>query len=138
MQAIQELLLSFPPATYLMAMAYLIFEASPLIFSSVVAVRHRSTMRRKLLYVGAVSVITYGVFLFLFALIGIPLSAFLVFFVPALKEQGYLQNSYVLSIADFVYRWWWLLLPPALAAVATVVTRYLGKRWNGIVNALQG
>jgi hypothetical protein len=136
MDEVVALVMSFPSSVLLLSVAYFVFEMSPLVFSAIVVVRRRATMKRKLLFVGTVTVVTYGAFLMLFAVAFLPVGAFVIFLVPALKELGYFDESYALAVASFVANWWWLILPPTIAVVAISVTEYLDRRWNGIVNAL--
>jgi Flp pilus assembly pilin Flp len=130
--------MTFPAFGLAVALAFFLLEMSPLVISLWIAVRRRATMRRKLLFVGTATAMSYGVLLALFALVCLPVIAFVIFLVPALKGLGYLQSSDALAVAEFVARWWWLMLPPSVAVVAVVVIGYMEKRWNGIVNALQG
>lgn len=120
------------------AIAYEFFTFAPLIFSAIVAVRRRTTMRRKFLFVGSVVALTYGLLLVFLVTICVPVSAFMIYVAPSLRFNGYLEDSWFIAVADFAVEWWWLILPPVFIAAALVTTRYLAKRWNAIVDALQG
>lgn len=122
----------------MVAIAYFFAVHSPVLLALFTVWRQRKTMRRRILFVGTVMGATYGFLMVLFMAVCVPISAFLIFIVPALKEQGYLKNSLFLALADFVVAWWWVLLPFAVLIPAVFISRYFGARWNGIVEALNG
>lgn len=64
------------------AIAYEFFTFAPLIFSAIVAVRRRTTMRRKFLFVGSVVALTYGLLLVFLVTICVPISAFMIYVAP--------------------------------------------------------
>lgn len=135
-------ILGFPPdlalAMLSIAADYLVVIHSPVLFALAIAWHQRKTMKRRVMYVGSVMVGCYGLMVLVLMALAVPVEAFLVFVVPALKDQGYLEHSVFLAVADFTNTWWWLLLPAAILASAIVTSRYLAGRWNRIVEALNG
>jgi hypothetical protein len=122
----------------LIAIAYFFAVHSPVLLALFAAWRQRKTMPRRVLFVGTVMGATYGLLVVFLMAICVPISAFLIFIVPALKDQGYLKNSVFLAVADFVVAWWWALLPFAVLLPAIFISRYFAARWSRIVEALHG
>ena len=122
----------------MIAIAYFFAVHSPVLLALFAVWRQRKTMPRRVLFVGTVMGATYGLLVVFLMAICVPISAFLVFIVPALKDQGYLKNSIFLSVADFVVAWWWALLPFAVLLPAIFISRYFAARWDRIVEALHG
>ena len=120
------------------AVAYLFTVHSPVLFALAIAWRQRKTMKRRILFVGSVMAASYGLLVVFFMAVAVPVSAFSVFVVPALKDQGYLQHSFFLAVVDFTVKWWWLMLPAGILVSAILTSRYLASRWNRIVEALNG
>lgn len=120
----------------MVAIAYFLAVHSPVLLALFTVWRQRKTMRRRILFVGTIMGATYGFLVVLFMAVCVPISAFLIFIAPALKNQGYLKNSLLLALADFAVTWWWVLLPFAVLIPAVFVTRYFSARWNHIVGAL--
>lgn len=120
------------------ALAYLIAVHSPVLFALAIAWRQRKTMKRRILFVGSVMVASYGFLVVFFMAVAVPVAAFSIYIVPALKEQGYLQHSLFLAVVDFTYQWWWLMLPLASLVSAILTSRYFSHRWNKIIEALNG
>jgi len=134
---------ALPPHVAALWVAYIIiytlFAYSPLLFSGAVALRRGRSMKRRVLFVGTVMMIAYGFLLLIAMAITVPVGVFALFFVPALKEYGYMQSgSFFLVMIDFAAEYWLLLWLPALAAASFVTTRYLAARWNGVAEALGG
>lgn len=122
----------------MIAIAYFFAVHSPVLLALFAVWRQRKTMSRRVLFVGTVMGATYGLLVVFLMAICVPISAFLVFIVPALKDQGYLKNSVFLAVADFVVAWWWALLPFAVLLPAIFISRYFAARWSRIVEALHG
>lgn len=120
------------------AFVYFVIALVPVIFATVVATRRRGDMQRKLLFVASVMALTYGFAVALLAVFGVPIGHFIVYVAPAMRQLGYLENSWLVQAAELAVRYGSLALPPLLAIVAILVTRYLAPRWNGIVSALKG
>jgi hypothetical protein len=121
------------------AIAYGIFAHAPLLFSGFVALRRRSIMKRRVLFIGTVMMVTYGFLFLVVAAVGVPVGAFVIFFVPALISLGHIETgSLLLSTVDAIAQWWWVALPPALVLASFLVTRYLSRRWNKIAETLDG
>ena len=118
------------------AIAYLFVVYSPVLFALAITLRKRKTMKRRILFVGAVMVASYGFLAVFFMALTVPVAAFSIFIVPSLKDQGYLQNSIFLTVVDFAVHWWWLMLPLAILVSAILTSRYFSHRWNHIVEAL--
>ena len=138
-----ELLAELPPHVAALWIAgsilYVLLIHSPLIFSSVVALRRGTHMKRRILFIGAVMMLTYGFLFLVLSAVCVPIGAFMIFFVPALVQMGHMKSgSLLVAVADFVAGYWWLLLPVGLVAAAFLVTRYLSRRWNHIAEALDG
>ncbi len=83
-------------------------------------------------------VMTYGFLVLFMTAIAMPIGAFVIFVVPALRSLGYFNDSFFLALVNFTAQWWWLMLPPAILVGALMCTRYLATRWNRIVGALGG
>lgn len=122
----------------MIAIAYFFAVHSPVLLALFVVWRQRKTMPRRVLFVGTVMGATYGLLVVFLMAICVPISAFLIFIVPALKDQGYLKNSVFLAVTDFVVAWWWVLLPFAVLLPAIFISRYFAVRWSRIVEALHG
>lgn len=122
----------------MIAIAYFFAVHSPVLLALFTVWRQRKTMPRRVLFVGTVMGVTYGLLVVFLMAICVPISAFLVFIVPALKDQGYLKSSVFLAVADFVVAWWWALLPFAVLFPAIFISRYFAARWSRIVEALHG
>ena len=120
------------------AFGYFVLALVPVIFASVVAIRRRNEMPRKLLFVSSVMALTYGFAVALLAVFGVPFAHFMVFIVPTMRQWGYLENSWIVQAAALADSYGSLTLPPVLAIIAMLLTRYLSPRWNGIVTALKG
>jgi hypothetical protein len=121
------------------SLGYYFCVLSPLIFASVVAWKKRASLQRKVLFVSSVLAVSYSLLLVFLLAIFIPIWAFMVFVAPTMRFAGYLTNAWFIAFAQFAdsaQHWWFLILPAVLAIIALLVTRYLAKRWNGIVNAL--
>jgi hypothetical protein len=119
------------------AFAYFVVALIPVLYATVVAIRKRDTMQRKLLFVGSVMALTYGIAVALLAVFGVPIGHFMVYVAPTMRQWGYLDDSWLVQAAEFAAEFGPLTLPPVLAIVAILVTRYLAPRWNGIVGALR-
>lgn len=122
----------------MMAIAYFLAVHSPVLLALVVVWRQRKSMRRRILFVGTVMGATYGFLVVFFMAVCVPISAFLIFIVPALREQGYFENSAFVNFANFIATWWWVFLPFVILIPAIFITRYFAARWNRIVEALHG
>lgn len=122
----------------MIAIGYFFAVHSPVLLALFTVWRQRKTMRRRVLFVGTVMGATYGLLVVFLMAICVPISAFLVFIVPALKDQGYLKSSVFLAVADFVVAWWWALLPFAVLLPAIFISHYFAARWDRIVEALHG
>ena len=117
-------------------LVYNIFSLSPLIFAAAAARFSSANMNRKFLFIALVAVLSYGLLFALLIVLCVPITLFMIFIVPTLKAYGYLENWWLLTFAEFFWHWWWVFPPPTLATLALITTKYLAKRWSGIVNAL--
>jgi hypothetical protein len=130
--------LPWDAAMYIFAfsVAYYLGILSPLLIAAFVAVRNRTAMNRRFLFVGTITIATYGLSFLLAAAVVVPVSAFAIYLVPPMKARGYFNGSILLWILDFFVKYWWAILPATICLVAIVATRYFAKRWNRIVEAL--
>lgn len=130
--------LPFDTAMYILAfsLAYYFCVLSPLLISAFVAVRNRTVMNRRFLFIGAVTLATYGLLALLVVAVAVPASAFAIYVVPPMKARGYFDGSILLGLLDFSFQWWWTFLPAYICLAAIVTTRYFANRWNRIVEAL--
>jgi hypothetical protein len=138
MSEVFELPAAMAISIVMVAIVYFLAVHSPVLLALFTVWRQRKTMRRRILFVGTVMGATYGFLVVLVMAVCVPISAFLIFIVPALKEQGYLKNSLFLALADFVVAWWWAILPFAVLIPAIFISRYFAARWSDIVEALNG
>jgi hypothetical protein len=114
----------------LIAIAILWWLASlfPVVYPTLVALRRKPVMPRRLLFISVVVGLSYGCLVFFQFVIVIPLDAFGTYIAPQLKEVGELPaiGQWSLEILDKLDVWWWkLVVPLILAAVAFKLTRYL-------------
>lgn len=138
MSEVFELPAAMAISIVMFAIAYFLAVLSPVLLAVLTVWRQRKTMRRRFLFFGTVLGATYGFLAVLVIAICVPISTFLIFIVPVLKEQGHLKDSLFLALADFVVAWWWAFLPFAVLIPAFFISRYFAARWNGIVEALNG
>lgn len=124
-------------AIVLAAFAYFVVALIPVVYATVVALRKRETMQRKLLFVCSVMALTYGFAVALLTVFGVPIGHFMVYVAPTMRQWGYLEDPWFVRAAAIAIDYGSLTLPPLLAIVAMLVTRYLAPRWNGIVSALR-
>lgn len=122
----------------MIVIGYFFAVHSPVLLALFTVWRQRKTMPCRVLFVVTVMGATYGLLVLFLMVICVPISAFLVFIVPAVKDQGYLKGSVFLAVADFVVAWWWAILPFAVLLPAIFISRYFATRWNRIVEALHG
>ena len=118
------------------AIVYLICVLSPPLFAGVIAWRRGAQMPKRLAFVATVTILAYGLLLFVLALLGIPLNVFLVYVVPTLRHMGYFENSLFLAVVNFVSTWSFLIFPLVFLVVTICILRYLTKRWSNIATAL--
>jgi hypothetical protein len=123
---------------FVVAIVYFVAVHSPILCALAIVWRQRKSMRRRILFVGTVMGATYGFLVIFFMAACVPVSAFMIFIAPALRQQGYLMNSVFLAVAGFFAAWWWALLPFVILIPAIFISRYFAARWNRIVEALQG
>jgi hypothetical protein len=129
------------PATEFAALAayaivYLTCVLSPPLFAGVIAWRRGAQMPKRLAFVATVTIMAYGLLLFVLAVLGIPINAFLVYVVPMLRQMGYFENSLFLAVANFASSWSFVIVPLVFLAVTICILRYLTTRWSNIATAL--
>jgi hypothetical protein len=115
---------------------YIVLALLPLLYPGYVSFRTRPSLPRRLLFVGVIAALSYGIETFFLVAITLPLEAYAVFIAPPLESSGYSYGRWLVFLAQFIRGWGWLLLsiPPAIASV--VLTRYLVTRWARILESL--
>jgi len=124
------------PMTVAVAVSYILVTLIPLLYPTYVSFRTRQFLPRRLLFVGIVAALSYGIESFFLLAIGLPLEAYAVFVAPPLESSGHPYGYSLVSIAEFIKHWGWLFLPIPPAVVSVVLTRYLVTRWARIVEPL--
>jgi hypothetical protein len=130
----------FPPKLLsfliVLSVGYMLCVLAPALYAALVVLRRRPVLPRRLLFVLVVASLCYGLlFLFSFAL-ELPATAFAVYIAPQLQAAGYYSGQPFTIIAGFLAENWWFALGPTLLFLAVAITRYLARRWGGIVAAL--
>ena len=117
---------------------YFLCLLAPILVSGFVVLRHRQEMPRRLLFIVAVTILSYGFLNFIGYAVNIPVAAYLIYIAPQLEASGHYAGQPFLSIARFGTHYWWFAFGPVLLVVSIVLTSYLGKRWSRIAGALGG
>ncbi len=128
----------FPNATALVAIggAYFLGTLAPVFASGFVVLRHRPAMPRPFLFVLTVTMLSYGILNFAGYVIDIPVAAYLMYVAPQLEASGHYASQPFTYVGAFVAQYWWVGFAPLLLIISILATRYLGKRWARIVEAL--
>ena len=121
-------------AITLYTVVYVACVMSPSLLAAALAVRRGPQMRRRLIFVAAVTMIAYGITLSILFVVAIPLGVFLVYVVPTLRA-GYLEQS-MSALAAFLVTWSIVWIPLVFPITALCVLRYFATRWNNIAGAL--
>ena len=111
---------------------------APIAYSTLVALRTKPPLPRRVLFVGTVSTLCYGLLVSFLILLSIPLAAFRNYIVPTLAAEDDLTtlDRWLANLSDFISQWGWFVVPLILAATAFYLSRYLSIRWPQIVIAL--
>ena len=111
---------------------------APIAYSTLVAFRAKPVLPRRLLFVGTVSTLCYGLLVSFLILLIIPLAAFRNYIAPTLAAEGDLTTlgNWLANLSDLISQWGWFVVPLILAATAFYLSRYLAARWPQIVIAL--
>ena len=121
----------------LVSFSYIVCILAPMLWSGFVALRQRPLLPRRVLFVSTVTVISYGVWGFVGWALELPISAYLIYIAPQLERCCHFSGSFT-RIGGFLAQYFWLGMGPALLITSFVVTRYLARRWERIVDALRG
>jgi hypothetical protein len=136
----KDILSIFPPPVAAMVLAvgglYILLALLPLLYPGYISFRARPVLPRRLLFVGVVAALSYGIETFFLVAIALPLEAYAVFIVPSLESSGHAYGYWLVSIARFIKHWGWLLLPILPVIASVVLTRYLMNRWPRITESL--
>jgi hypothetical protein len=116
---------------------YSLLALLPLLYPGYVSFRKRPRLPRRLLFVGVIAALSYGIETFFLVAITLPLEAYAVFIAPPLESSGHPYGYWLVSIARFIKHWGWLLLPILPAIASVVLTRYLMNRWPRITESLR-
>jgi len=120
------------------ACVYILVTWTPLWWSAFIALRRRPNLPRRLLFVGVVAGLSYGiVFLFLFAL-ALPAGIYSLFVAPSLQQVGHPYGALIVSITQYIEQYGWLALPPVLLVLTFTLTHKLAKLWSRICAGLSG
>ena len=136
----KDILSIFSPGVAAMIVAvgalYILLALLPLLYPAYVSFRTRPFLPRRLLFVGIVAALSYGIETFLLVAIGMPLETYAVFVAPPLESSGYPYGRWLVFAARFIKGWGWLLLPIPPAVASVLLTRYLVTRWARILESL--
>lgn len=119
----------------MLALAYIVGCWMPLWFPIAVAIRRRATLRRPVVFVGFAYCAISGAFLLVGTAAVLPINAFVVYVLPSLRRAGYMEESAVLGMFEFMFSWWWIGLPFASALLSILVVNFLSHRWSRLVEA---
>ena len=110
----------------------------PVLLSSIVAVRAKPALPRRLLFVSVVAGLSYGLLLFFFVGVLVPLGAFSTFIAPQLEAIGELPvvGRWFVSASRAIDSWYWFVVPFVLSASSIWLTRFLAARWHQLTLAL--
>ena len=109
---------------------------APLIAPLFVVIRRRKTMRRRMLFVVLVPAMVYGALLFLAVLVQTPLAFYFNAIYPTLSVNGFSHLTWFERVYSLWTQWWLLVLPAVILMTSFALVRYLIKRWEPIVAAL--
>ena len=120
------------------ACLYILVTWVPLWWPTFIALRRRPSLPRRLLFVGIVAGLSYGiVFLFLFAL-ALPAGIYSLFVAPSLQQVGHPYGALIVSVTQYIEQYGWLALPPVLLVLTFILTHKLAKFWSRICEGLRG
>ena len=117
------------------ALAYALLSFAPVWWPAIVAHRSRPTLPRRLLFVGVVAALVYGVFSFLLFAVLLPIEVYGIYIAPQLEEAGFANGSALLQISGFFAEYWWILVPPTQLVLTWYVTKAVKARWAHICAA---
>ena len=109
---------------------------APLIAPLFVVIHRRKTMRRRMLFVVLVPAMVYGALLFLAVLVQTPLAFYFNAIYPTLFVNGSSHPTWLERAYSLWTQWWLLVLPAVILMTSVTLVRYLIKRWEPIVAAL--
>jgi hypothetical protein len=117
-------------------LAYWLLLLAPFLLPARRAFSKRDRLPRPWLFILLVGGLAYGWTEFIVTLLAIPGAFFLVYVAPTLQDAGHLGDSWLLSFLAGFVKWWWTAMPLAFFVIALWLTRWLGRRWRMICEAL--
>ena len=89
-------------------------------------------MPRRLLFVGVVAALAYGVLTFLLFGILVPIEVYVIWIAPQLEEAGIAHGAWLVGLVRSARDIWWWLVPIAQLALTWRITKHLLPRWAHI------
>ena len=122
----------------LAAVVWWLLSLAPILYSALLAFRAKPVMPRRVLFVGTVSTLSYGLLILFVFVVSLPLGAFSTYIAPTLREAGdlTLAGRWAGEISDAISSWGFFIIPLILAGSALWLSRRLLPRWPQIVIAL--
>jgi hypothetical protein len=120
------------------ACLYELVAAAPLWWPTFIALRRRPQLPRRLLFVGVVAGLSYGIIFLSYFLLGFPAEIYSLFVAPSLQQMGHSPSKLVVTVAQYVEQYGWFAMPPLLLVLTFALTNKLAKRWHRICDGLHG
>lgn len=118
------------------AALYVLVALLPALYATFLALRTRPVLPRRLLFVGVVSLMSYGALVLLFLLVGMPIQLYMVYVESRLTELSHVDGSWQLALYNVMTSWGLLTLLIVIAVFSVILARYLVRRWDRVVRAL--
>lgn len=126
-----------PSVMALMIGAYGFCVAFPILFPLLLSFRRTLAIKRKALFLFAVSSICYGSVAFFAWAIQLPATFYVVFVAPQMDYEGKFVATPIVNAQRFIQDYGFFVYPVATAILAVIIGVYLSGRWNRVVLALQ-
>nr|AAK01324.1 unknown [uncultured bacterium HB1-14] len=122
----------------LAAIIWWLLSLAPVVYSSYVVVRKNPALPRRLLFIGVVAGLSYGLLVLFLLLVSLPLSAFGVYIAPQLEAAGQLPlaGRWLVTVWRAISDWGWFVVPVVLAISSFKLVRHLAPRWHHVVAGL--
>ena len=108
---------------------------APFYMPAFVVLKNRKTMRKRLLFLFIVPIIVYGVTA-LFLIFLVPVESFFIFIYPSLTAANLSRPIWLARVYDFLSNYWFYFYAVFSALSGFVLTKYLYRRWEALVNAM--
>lgn len=117
------------------AVAYFVAVLAPIWWPAWRAFRSGPPLPRRLLFVGVVAALVYGVSAFFMLVVVLPMSVVRIALVPELARAGVGYSTLLGHVSHLFYQHGWVMIVPVQLLLTWYVTHRLSSRWAQVCAA---